>query len=634
MGLLDQFQNLDDKTFEEIVKDSRLMIPQFAREYWTDHNIHDPGITFLELFAWLAEMQIYRLNRVTDNNYKKFLKLAGISPYGARPAKVDITFDTKNNTTLDEKSDTKLEKGTEIVTEFDGTKIIFETEEDINLIQSNLTSIITRSNSKVIDNTDANKEDDIYFAAFGEKSGIGSTLELGFDKQLPKKEIQITFNLFDEALPSPGNDGFEPSISVSLVWEYLSDGKWKELTVKKDTTLALNRSGRIVFDVQSDTDKKEDDKYWIRCRWKDGTYEIAPLINSILLNTIPVVQLETINELEDGLGDPDQKIELSKKPVFTGSLRVFVGGSDTKKDAWEEKENFESSGPGDKHYLFNPEKGEIIFGNGLNGSIPADSQKIRISYKTTLGQKGNISAWQKWIINKTGFRSIQGENFKQANGGQDAESVEQAKLRAKKDFRDPYRAVTSEDYEKLALSTPGLRVAKAKAIPGYNPEYPCIDIPGSITVVIVPYARDEEAVPMPGKGFLQTVLLFLDVRRLITADLHVIGPEYVKVSVVCKVRITRKSSPAEVLKRIQKQLNRFLDPLVGGQDGKGWPFGRAVYPSEIYQIIDNIEGVDCASSVSLSAESASGHSKKEGDIIKISRIALVVSGEHKIEVIE
>lgn len=633
MGLLNQFQNLDDKTFEEIVKDSRLMIPQFAREYWTDHNVHDPGITFLELFAWLAEMQMYQLNRVTDNNYRKFLKLVGITPYDARPAKVDITFDMKNNTIFDAKNDAKLEKGTEIVTELDGTKITFETEEDINLIQSNLTSIITRSNSKVIDNTDANKEDDIYFAAFGEKGSTGSTLELGFDKPLPKKDVQITFNLFDEALPFPGNDSAEPSISVSIVWEYLNGEKWKELTIKKDTTLALNRSGSIVFEGSPDMDEK-DKYYWIRCRWKDGIYEIKPLINSILLNTVPAVQLENINELEYGLGEPDQKIELSKKPVITGSLKVFIGFSDAKEDAWVEKDDFESSGPEDKHYLFNPDKGEITFGNGLNGMIPPESQKIRISYKATLGQKGNISSGQKWIINKTGFRSIPGKNFKQAAGGRNAESIEQAKSRAKKDFRDLYRAITSEDYEKLALSTPGLRVARAKTIPDYNPEYSCIDIPGSVTVVIVPYTRDEEVAQMPGKGFLQTVSSFLDARRLITSDLHVIGPEYVKISVICKVRIKKKSSPTEVKKRVQNELKRFLDPLKGGQDGKGWPFGRAVYPSEIYQILDNIEGVDYASGVSLSSESANGYSRKEGDIIKISRFALVVSGEHTIEIIE
>ena len=622
MGLLDQFPNLDDETFEEIVKNARLLIPQFTRE-WTDHNVHDPGITFLELFAWLAEMQIYQLNRVSDKNYKKFLKILGdISPYDERPAKVDITFDSIN--------DKPIEKGTEIVTEIDGKKIVFETEEDINLIHANLKSIITKSNSQVIDNTKANKKDDIYFAAFGEKGDIGATLELGFDRQLPKKEIQITFDLFDEDLPSPGIDYPEPKFSVNLVWEYFSDRKWKELALKKDTTLALNRSGSVVLDISSAMDPK-DEGFWIRCRWKEGQYEIPPLINKILLNTISAAQIESINYSENGLGIPDQKIELKKKPVISGSQKIVIGCRE-----WKEKDDFEASGPGDEHYVFDPEKGEITFGNGLNGSIPEDNKEISISYKTTLGQKGNVPAGQKWKINKLGFENVTGENYKQATGGLDAESIEHAKLRAKKDFEARYRAITSEDYEQLALSTPGVRVARAKVIPDYNPEYPCIKIPGSITVVIVPYTRMGEVTPVPGKGFLQTVSSFLDIRRLVTADLHVIEPRYVKISVTCKVRLMKKSSPSAVVKRVQNELKKFLNPLKGGPDGKGWPFGRAVYPSEIYQIIDNIEGIDYASDLYLSTESADGKNKKENvkDKIKISPVAIVFSGEHKIEIME
>ena len=621
MGLLDQFPNLDDETFEDLVKEARLLIPQFARESWTDHNVHDPGITFMELFAWLAEMQIYQLNRVTEKNYMKFLKLIDLSPYDARPAKVDITFDTKSETTI--------EKGTEVITKLDSRRIVFKTEEVINLIQANLKSIITRSNSQVIDNTSANEKNDIYFAAFGEKGNIGATLELGFDKSLPKREIQITFYLFEKDMPSSGVGGPDPTFSVSILWEYLSGDEWKVLTIKEDTTLFLNRSGRIVFDVRSDMDLK-DGLYWIRGRLKEGLYEIAPLVNRILLNTVPTVQIETIfDDLGTGKGIPEQKVELKRKPVLRGSQKILVGGYE-----WEERDDFESSGPEDKHYLFDPDKGEITFGNGLNGSLPMKSQNIEASYRIALGQGGNLPEGQKWAIEKKGFENVSGINHIQATGGMDAETIEHAKSRAKKDFRLPYRAITSEDYEQLALSTPGLRIARAKAIQDYNPEYPCVDIPGSITVVVVPYTRGEGITPVLGEGFIQTVSSFLDTRRLITADLHVIGPEFVKVSVICRARITKKNSPTELKKRIKDVLEKFLDPLKGGPDGKGWPFGRAVYPSEIYQIIDNIEGLDYASDVSLSAENANGQYKKVGDIIKISPVALVVSGEHTIEIIE
>ena len=70
--------NLDDKTFEELVEEAKKRIPIYAPQ-WTDHNLHDPGITLMELFAWFTEMQIYRLNRVTNESKWKFLKLVGIN---------------------------------------------------------------------------------------------------------------------------------------------------------------------------------------------------------------------------------------------------------------------------------------------------------------------------------------------------------------------------------------------------------------------------------------------------------------------------------------------------------------------------------------------------------------------------
>jgi Baseplate J-like protein len=66
--------NLDDRTFADLVAEAHTLIPVHAPE-WTNHNESDPGITLVELFAYLTEMQIYRLNRVTDANLCAFLSL-------------------------------------------------------------------------------------------------------------------------------------------------------------------------------------------------------------------------------------------------------------------------------------------------------------------------------------------------------------------------------------------------------------------------------------------------------------------------------------------------------------------------------------------------------------------------------
>jgi hypothetical protein len=69
-----QLPNLDDRKYADLVDEARSLIPTYAPE-WTNHNPADPGITLIELFAYLAEMLLYRLNRVTDQNVYMFLKL-------------------------------------------------------------------------------------------------------------------------------------------------------------------------------------------------------------------------------------------------------------------------------------------------------------------------------------------------------------------------------------------------------------------------------------------------------------------------------------------------------------------------------------------------------------------------------
>src|SRR5690349_5722483 len=82
---------LDNQNWADLVSDARALIPN-AAPLWTDHNVHDPGITLIELFAWLAEMQLYQLNRISGRTRETFAKLAGIERGKRRPARVDIVL--------------------------------------------------------------------------------------------------------------------------------------------------------------------------------------------------------------------------------------------------------------------------------------------------------------------------------------------------------------------------------------------------------------------------------------------------------------------------------------------------------------------------------------------------------------
>ena len=83
--------NLDDRRFQDFVDDAKRMVQQRCPE-WTDHNVSDPGVTLIETYAFMVDELLYRLNRVPDLHYVKFLELVGIELFSAVPARADLLF--------------------------------------------------------------------------------------------------------------------------------------------------------------------------------------------------------------------------------------------------------------------------------------------------------------------------------------------------------------------------------------------------------------------------------------------------------------------------------------------------------------------------------------------------------------
>src|SRR4051812_42332265 len=82
--------NLDDRTFEDLLREAQLRIPRYVPE-WTDFNDSDPGMTLVQLFAWFTELMLYRLNQVPQRNYVKSLRLLTLERRQAQPATVHVT---------------------------------------------------------------------------------------------------------------------------------------------------------------------------------------------------------------------------------------------------------------------------------------------------------------------------------------------------------------------------------------------------------------------------------------------------------------------------------------------------------------------------------------------------------------
>ena len=120
--------NLDDRTFDDIVEEAIRLIPQYCPE-WTNYNPSDPGITLVELFAWMTEMILYRLNKVPDKVYVTLLDLIGIKLRPPQPASTMLSFNLVDGA----ETGVWVPKGTQTATEptESGDQIVFETDREV-----------------------------------------------------------------------------------------------------------------------------------------------------------------------------------------------------------------------------------------------------------------------------------------------------------------------------------------------------------------------------------------------------------------------------------------------------------------------------------------------------------------------
>src|SRR5215212_9323742 len=139
---------LDDRTFQDLVDEAKRRIPRYCPE-WTDHNVSDPGVTLIELFAYMVDLLLYRVNRVPERNYIKWLELLGIELQPPRPARVDLTF----YLAAPQPQPVTIPAGTEVATVRTDTQAatIFSTEHDLTIHVPHLAACLVNRGSGYYD---------------------------------------------------------------------------------------------------------------------------------------------------------------------------------------------------------------------------------------------------------------------------------------------------------------------------------------------------------------------------------------------------------------------------------------------------------------------------------------------------
>lgn len=588
---------VDDLVYEELMQRAKTLISAHSDE-WTDFNPHDPGITVLELLAWLTETHSYEFNRITDAHRKKYLSLIGATPTPPQPASVRLDVSPASGQAG------RLPAGTRLTADDgSGTTTVFTTDHARTLSNATLAAVVVDHGHDYQPKTDANATDGVRYRAFGDEPTPGSALALGFDGDpfAAGEELSLFVDFHEADLPAPRptkTDSiiFEPS--VDLVWEYCrqyasSDRPtaWEPLTVHSDTTDALYTSGFVTLcrpETWVPTQWASVDGcfgydpglIWLRCRVDTGGYEIPPQLNAIEHNVVEASHRHhhesTLESLRESSTGPAYRThQLNHAPVL--SATVTVDGHE-----WTEVEDFDASGPTDRHYVLDRQQGALTFGDAERGIRPPADGDVRVSYVAGGGTTANVPVTATWWFSDSDqsfgdgtLAQVDVSPKKAATGGRDAETLAAAVDRWQRDVRTPYRAVTQPDYAAIAERTPGLRIARTTV---RLPDDRSSQSP--VSVVVVPYVPPDVSRPTPSEGFQAAVQRQLDSHRLLTDRLTVDLPNYVELTISVSVARTERGTTGSVRSAVESHLERYLDPI-RGFEGEGWPFGRPLSTAEL-----------------------------------------------------
>ena len=655
---------LDDRTFQQLVDEAKKRIPHYT-DKWTDHNVSDPGVTLIELFAWLTEVTLYRMNRMPERHYIKFMEMLGVVLKAPVPSRAPVTFWFSTAT----ESAVQIPGGTEVASTQTETQasIVFTTDQPFTVFPPQLTAVFSHlhQDKKFTDKVSLRRLqaglEEKAFSIFASEPAVDDALYFGFSNNLSHHILRLEMD-WEEA----SGAGADPNLPP-VVWEAATgenERRWLPCEVEMETTRSFNRRGRVQIHLPKMGQYLVNDQalYWVRVRVKEVSaieramgmreYDKSPRLKRLIVatwgGTTMATHAQTVkNELlGQSDGTPGQRFFLKIKPILDRQpeeyLLVRVEGEEAQ--VWQEVTDFSDAQIDSRHYTLDSVTGELRFGpavrqpNGdikLYGAIPPRGAALVFSrYRIGGGDEGNVEAG---VLNtlKTAIPYISEiRNRQAAEGGLDAETLADAMVRAPKLLRHRDRAVTAEDYEDLALQTPAVSIGRVKCLQP-SPSDTGQAAPGQVYVLVIPHVREPYSFLTPEQLEPRDVDIVrlkqhLDARRMITTRLFINAPAYRWVAVRVQTRV-REGTETAVAEQILARLYCFLNPLTGGADGKGWPFGRELFVSDVYQCLQGVTDVQFVRNVELFAISPGGG--PEGDPVESVELVehgVIVSGKHEV----
>ncbi|MDA2988216.1 MAG: putative baseplate assembly protein [Actinomycetota bacterium] len=637
--------NLDDRAFQDFVDEAKRLLQQRAPE-WTDNNVADPGVTLIETFAYMVDQLVFRLNKVPDLHWIKFLDFLGetLRPPAAAYTTMQFSLAVAQSTDILVPASTVIST----VRRGEDPPVSFTTDREMVLVSTSITSALTQPVGgafKVVDITDKTSED---VECFSDVPAVGDAFFIGLNKPASNCIIRLTV---DSRIEGIGVDPKRPPRAFDA-WNGRS---WEPVECLLDTTGGFNRKGTVELSIgeQRENSLNGLTASWLRVRVTETQgdqpeYKESPKIRSMAAETIggfvPATHCQIIKGemLGRTAGTPGESFALNRIPLIAGQEDLVLEVSTP--DGWEKwtrVETFANRGPSEKIFTLDNISGELRFGPMVRlpdgstrnyGATPPSGSNLRVPlYRAGGGVVGNVDSGSLRLLRTSIPFITKVKNIHPAVGGVDAESIDDLKARAAINVRARNRAVSAADFELLTQqASPSL--VRTKCLNGAD-----FGSPGTVLVLVVPDIQPGR-VPFellrPRNETLDSVKKFIDERRLVGTTVRIEPPRYLGISVAARVALHVSADEEQVLSAADAAIAQFLHPLYGGYGGDGWPFGRDLSVGDIYSVLQKVPGllyVDVARLIPIDA--VSGVKAEPTDKVSLKPHDLIYSFPSDFEVI-
>ena len=619
--MTDSVPALDTIEFDQLVELARGLIPRYAPD-WTDHNLHDPGMTLIDLLAWIVDQQVYRAGFVGGRHQRAFAALLGRQPEEPAAARGLVWPDRPVR-------DGRFVVAGSALTSRSHQDQHFALEHDLYVAPAVLARVSVTVDGVAMPPPSLDLDGGSW--TLGDGGGMaGTVVELTFDGPLDAQDgpapVSLGFELADPPGP-PVQPGDAPWGPVTYAYRRENDTRWTQVSVVHDGTSGLATTGAVILSVPPHPDGQGGSR--LRLSFARGFFPTLPQIRGAGINVLPVVQHEHVPAAafaQPGTGQPDQEVELDTADLVPPLSRPQGPVLEIRADdvPWQPVPDFTRSSPHDLHYVVRPDR--IVFGNGVNGRRPGlGAQLAHTGLARTGGAAGNVRAGLRWSVPALDAEGVDyGTNRRRMSGGRDASAAGDVARAARDAATSRAAMVTDEDLAQAARSLHGMAVGRAEVLAGFDRRLPR-RLDGVRTLVVVPAAvSGRPAGPVPAR-YLAEVARRLDPRRVLGERLIVQAPVLVTVDIWLTVTAEAGTPVGDVEDAVRSALEDRLSAVARGPVDP-WPLGRPVTSSDVLEIAVGVPGVADVPVVQLAA----GGSPAGPGPVAVPRDGVAVAGDVRV----